>query len=258
MGGPVVVSLTAPHVGRRGWGLGVEVAVDGGSGDAELGGDLGDGVEVTASLVCFVVDLPGGPGLACAELWFLAAGTAAGPGAVSPSRVRSDIRACSFGDRAEDLEGHPAYRAAHTELPPDYPQAEIGLLPGDTDEYIITSGGLKGQRGSFTRNDTGAVVGVDPRRPSVRPEYSDNRLSPCSVPRGGPSSGGPSGSWWIYCAVTCVSRSRTVRGSRPRSVPSSGSTPAKKPLSAAWYMPSMKRAMTSFCPAATWAASHCS
>lgn len=51
--------------------------------------------------------------------------------------------------------------AAHTELPPDYPQAEIGLLPGDTDEYIITNGGLKGQRGFFTRNDTGAVVGVD-------------------------------------------------------------------------------------------------
>jgi hypothetical protein len=36
-----------------------------------------------------------------------------------------------------------------------------GLLPGDADEYIIISGGLKGQRGFFTRDDTGAVAGVD-------------------------------------------------------------------------------------------------
>jgi len=66
--------------GPWGWGLGVEVAVDRGSGDAELGGDFGDGVEVTALLVGLVVHLPGRPGLAGAELWFLAAGTAAGPG----------------------------------------------------------------------------------------------------------------------------------------------------------------------------------
>jgi hypothetical protein len=32
---------------------------------------------------------------------------------------------------------------------------------GDADEYIIISGGLKGQRGFFTRDDTGAVAGVD-------------------------------------------------------------------------------------------------
>ena len=51
--------------------------------------------------------------------------------------------------------------AADTELPPDYPPADIGLLPGDADEYIVTSGGLKGQRGFFTRDESGAVVGVD-------------------------------------------------------------------------------------------------
>jgi CubicO group peptidase (beta-lactamase class C family) len=51
--------------------------------------------------------------------------------------------------------------AADKELPPDYPQADLGLLPGDADEYVITSGGLKGLRGFFTRDQRGAVVGVD-------------------------------------------------------------------------------------------------
>jgi CubicO group peptidase (beta-lactamase class C family) len=51
--------------------------------------------------------------------------------------------------------------AAKQELPPDYPPADMGLLPGDKDEYIITSGGLQGQRGFFTRDKSGAVVGVD-------------------------------------------------------------------------------------------------
>jgi CubicO group peptidase (beta-lactamase class C family) len=51
--------------------------------------------------------------------------------------------------------------AADKELPPDYPAESIGLLPGDKDEYILTSGGLKGQRGFFTRDESGKVVGVD-------------------------------------------------------------------------------------------------
>lgn len=51
--------------------------------------------------------------------------------------------------------------AADTELPPDYEPADIGLLPGEGDEYVVTSGGLKGQRGFFTRNENGTVVGVD-------------------------------------------------------------------------------------------------
>jgi len=51
--------------------------------------------------------------------------------------------------------------AADKELPPDYPPEPIGLLPGDKDEYIVASGGLKGQRGFFTRDESGAVVGVD-------------------------------------------------------------------------------------------------
>jgi CubicO group peptidase (beta-lactamase class C family) len=51
--------------------------------------------------------------------------------------------------------------ASEVEIPPDYPPATIGFLPGDGDEYIITEGGLKGQRGFFSRDDNGAVVGVD-------------------------------------------------------------------------------------------------
>lgn len=51
--------------------------------------------------------------------------------------------------------------AADSEMPPDYAKAAIGLLPGETDEYILTEGGLKGQRGFFTRDESSAIVGVD-------------------------------------------------------------------------------------------------
>ncbi|RPE45854.1 CubicO group peptidase (beta-lactamase class C family) [Streptomyces sp. Ag109_O5-1] len=51
--------------------------------------------------------------------------------------------------------------AADEEMPPDYPAAGIGFLPGDGDEYIVTEGGLKGQRGYFSRDADGAVTGVD-------------------------------------------------------------------------------------------------
>lgn len=56
----------------------------------------------------------------------------------------------------------PEIRAASDEeLPPDYPAAGIGILPGDGDEYIVTEGGLKGQRGYFSRDAAGAITGVD-------------------------------------------------------------------------------------------------
>ncbi|KAA2262402.1 beta-lactamase family protein [Solihabitans fulvus] len=56
----------------------------------------------------------------------------------------------------------PEIRAASdTEMPSDYPPAAMGLLPGDGDEYIVTEGGMTGQRGFFTRDDSGAIVGVD-------------------------------------------------------------------------------------------------
>jgi CubicO group peptidase (beta-lactamase class C family) len=54
----------------------------------------------------------------------------------------------------------PEIRAAsEVEIPADYDPFDFGLLPGD--EYIVTSGALKGQRGFFTRDDSGAVVGAD-------------------------------------------------------------------------------------------------
>ena len=51
--------------------------------------------------------------------------------------------------------------AADNELPPDIEPSDVGLLPGDADEYVITSGALTGQRGYFTRGQRGAIVGVD-------------------------------------------------------------------------------------------------
>ena len=61
-----------------------------------------------------------------------------------------------------DVRIKPEIRAASdSEMPPDYAPAAIGLLPGDTDEYIVTEGGLKGLRGFFTRDASAAVVGVD-------------------------------------------------------------------------------------------------
>jgi CubicO group peptidase (beta-lactamase class C family) len=61
-----------------------------------------------------------------------------------------------------DVRIKPEIRAASdSEMPPDYAPAAIGLLPGDTDEYIVTDGGLKGLRGFFTRDESGAVVGID-------------------------------------------------------------------------------------------------
>ncbi|MEV2219067.1 serine hydrolase domain-containing protein [Nocardia vinacea] len=56
----------------------------------------------------------------------------------------------------------PEVRAAsEIELPPDLPAAGVGLLPGNRDEYIVTSGGLQGQRGFFTRDENGRIVGAD-------------------------------------------------------------------------------------------------
>jgi hypothetical protein len=44
---------------------------------------------------------------------------------------------------------------------PDHAPFDFGLLPGDADEYIITSGAFTGRRGFFTRDDNGAVTRVD-------------------------------------------------------------------------------------------------
>jgi CubicO group peptidase (beta-lactamase class C family) len=59
-----------------------------------------------------------------------------------------------------EVDIRPEIKAAmDTEPPPGYPAADMGLLPGD--EYIVLDGGMRGQRGYFTRDDGGAVVGAD-------------------------------------------------------------------------------------------------
>jgi CubicO group peptidase (beta-lactamase class C family) len=56
----------------------------------------------------------------------------------------------------------PAIRAAsEAELPPDLPPAGLGLLPGSGDDYIVTGGGLTGQRGFLTRDADRAIIGAD-------------------------------------------------------------------------------------------------
>jgi len=61
-----------------------------------------------------------------------------------------------------ELRIKPEIRAAAEKAPPPDPEpADFGLLPGSSDEYIITDGAFKGQRGFFTRDKSGAVVGVD-------------------------------------------------------------------------------------------------
>jgi hypothetical protein len=43
----------------------------------------------------------------------------------------------------------------------DYAPFDFGLPAGEADEYVIAAGAFSGQRGFFTRDDSGAVVGVD-------------------------------------------------------------------------------------------------
>ncbi|MFF2393769.1 serine hydrolase domain-containing protein [Nocardia sp. NPDC058114] len=51
--------------------------------------------------------------------------------------------------------------AAGQDLPPDHAPFDVGLLPGAGDEYIVTSGAFVGQRGYFSRDEDGGVIGVD-------------------------------------------------------------------------------------------------
>lgn len=56
----------------------------------------------------------------------------------------------------------PEVRASSdADMPQDYPAAEIRYLPGDGDDYLITDGGLAGQRGCLTRDSDGVIVGID-------------------------------------------------------------------------------------------------
>ncbi|MFC9893631.1 serine hydrolase domain-containing protein [Nocardia sp. NPDC127579] len=72
-----------------------------------------------------------------------------------------DIRADGAGLMLEVLIKPELRAASESELPADHAPFEFGLLPGDGDEYVITSGAFRGQRGFFSRDGRGAVVGVD-------------------------------------------------------------------------------------------------
>ena len=81
-------------------------------------------------------------------------------------RYENDVMTLTIGTEGAGLRLEvrmkPQIRAAaDRELPPDHAPFDVGLLPGDADEYIIISGAFKGQRGFFTRDESGAVVGVD-------------------------------------------------------------------------------------------------
>jgi CubicO group peptidase (beta-lactamase class C family) len=51
--------------------------------------------------------------------------------------------------------------AAGNAPPPDLPPATLSMLAGNAVAFIVTSGGLKGQRGCFSKDTSGAVTGVD-------------------------------------------------------------------------------------------------
>ena len=87
----------------------IEVAVDGGPADAELGGDLGDGPATFPVGVDLVVHLPGQFGLPRTEFQLWAADSAAGSGggqAVAGSLGHQSV--FELGDRSKDLEEHSA------------------------------------------------------------------------------------------------------------------------------------------------------
>jgi CubicO group peptidase (beta-lactamase class C family) len=82
-------------------------------------------------------------------------------GAYDVDAMTLTIRADGTGQTLEVLIKPELRAAADKELPADYPPFEFGLLPGDRDEYIVTSGAFTGQRGFFTRDTAGTVTGVD-------------------------------------------------------------------------------------------------
>lgn len=75
--------------------------VDGGPGDAELGGDLLDGVHAAAAGADFLVDLPGNASLAQGELGFLPASTAAGAGGSQADQV--DAALLQLGRQVDEV-----------------------------------------------------------------------------------------------------------------------------------------------------------
>ncbi|MCP2245427.1 serine hydrolase domain-containing protein [Lentzea aerocolonigenes] len=76
----------------------------------------------------------------------------------------NDAMVMTIGDTGEGLVLEVLIRpeireSAEVELPADHAPFPMGLLPRD--EYVITDGAFTGQRGFFTRDSDGVVIGVD-------------------------------------------------------------------------------------------------
>ncbi|WP_169739949.1 hypothetical protein [Actinospica robiniae] len=81
-------------------------------------------------------------------------------------RFGNEVMVLTITDDGEKLaiacDVRPEIRASsEIELPADLPPALMGLLPGETGEFIITEGGLANQRGIFTRDQSGAIIAAD-------------------------------------------------------------------------------------------------
>lgn len=81
-------------------------------------------------------------------------------------RYETDILIVSIASSGAGLTAEafikPEIRAAsEVELPADMPPGDLGLLAGDGDEFIITSGAMQGLRGYFSRDESGTIVGAD-------------------------------------------------------------------------------------------------
>ena len=128
-------------------GLLAEVAVDRGAGDAEFVGDLLDGVCALAVGAGLVVHLPGEADLARSEFGFLSAGTSACSGRCQPvERSLGHQRVFKLGDRAQDLEEHPAYGGGGVDALVEHDEVDAAVLElgGQGDEVL--RGSVRGGR----------------------------------------------------------------------------------------------------------------
>ncbi len=107
--------------------------------------------------------------------------------------------------RGPDAPGDP--RGGRQGAAPDYPPADGGLVPGDKDEPVITCGGTSGLRGFYTRDQRGAIAGVDladcapgSRRPHS--EAADVRWRAGGSSMASPNSSSLVADWWrLGCAA---------------------------------------------------------
>ncbi len=117
----------------------MEVAVDRGAGDTELGGDLDDRVPGAPVGGLLVVHGSGELDLTGPELGFLAAGTAAGAGrdeAVTGAFAHQGM--FELGDSPEDLEEHPPGRGGGVDALVEDDQVDTAALKilGQLDEVL--------------------------------------------------------------------------------------------------------------------------